>query len=136
MKKILVGVALFLVPVASFAAVQIVVLNASDAGSNRVTYNYLCWLNSPNALPNPSFVSQWKALGSSTGPSAAQITALQNGSVIEQFASITVSSSTAIGAVETTMISDCSARQSYVTTNPGQGIFYGQTYNGSSWTLQ
>lgn len=118
------------------AAVQIVVLNVQDAGSNRITYNYLCWLNSPNPLPAPNFVSQWKALGASAGPTTAQVTALQNGTVVEQFASLTVSSSTLLSAVESTLTSDCASRQTYLTNIPGQGIYYGQTWNGTTWAQQ
>ena len=57
MKKIIVFTLALFMPVASFATVQIVVLNVQDAGSNRITYNYLCWLNAVNPLPNPNFVS-------------------------------------------------------------------------------
>jgi hypothetical protein len=136
MKKIIAVLLALMMPAVSWAAVQVIVLSVNDAGSNRITYNYLCWLNSPNALPNPGFVSAWKALGSSAGPNAAQMTALQNGTVTEQFANVTVSSATAIGSVENTMISDCNTRQSYINNIPGQGIFYGQTYNGTTWALQ
>lgn len=136
MKRLLSFLVAMLIPMAAFSAVQVIVLNVSDAGSNRVTYNYLCWLNSPNALPNPNFVSQWKALGASTGPSAAQITALQSGSVIEQSSSLSVSSATLITSVENTMISDCGTRQTYMNNNPGQGIFYGFTWNGTAWVQQ
>jgi hypothetical protein len=136
MKKWLVSALMVLVPVASFAAVQVVVLNVQDAGSGRVSYNYLCWLNAPNPLPNPSFVSAWKALGASAGPSAAQITALQNGTVIEQTGSVTVSSATAISSVENTLTSDCSTRQAYISNIPGAGSFYGFTWNGTAWVQQ
>jgi hypothetical protein len=136
MKKLLAFLLSMLIPMSAFSAVQVIVLNVSDAGSNRITYNYLCWLTSPNALPNPNFVSQWKALGSSAGPTTAQQTALTNGSVTEQFASLTVSSSTLITSVENTLISDCNTRQSYINGIPGQGIYYGQTYNGTTWALQ
>jgi hypothetical protein len=136
MKTYLCAALLILIPLASFAATQIIVLSMQDAGSNRVIYNYLCWLNTPNPLPNPNFVSQWKAIGSSVGPSAPQITALQNGTVVEQIGIITVSSTTAIAAVQNTMISDCNSRQAYINTNPGPGTFYGQTWNGTSWVLQ
>lgn len=137
MKKLMTSLFIVLMPLYTFAATQIIVLNVQDAGSNRVTYNYLCWLNSPNPLPNPSFVSAWKALGSSTGPSASQVTALQNGSVVEQFGSLTVSSSTLITSVQNTLISDCATRQTYINNIPGQGIYYGQTYvPGTGWVLQ
>ena len=125
-----------LIPALSQAAVQIVVLNVSDAGSNKVQYNYLCWLNAPNPLPNPSFVSQWKALGSSAGPTTAQIAALQNGTVIEQTGALQEPTITPLATVESDIINDCTARQNYINGIPGQGIYYGVTWNGSQWVQQ
>lgn len=136
MKRWIVVLVALMLPAVSFAAVQVIVLSVNDAGSNHVSYNYLCWLNSPNALPNPNFVSAWKALGSSAGPTTPQVTALQNGTVVEQSSSLVVSSATAITSVENTMISDCSTRQAYINGIPGQGIFYGQTWNGTTWVQQ
>lgn len=136
MKKFLSAISVLFLSASSFAATQIIVLGIHDAGSNRVTYDYLCWLNSPNPLPNPNFVSQWKAIGPSAGPTGGQITALTNGTVVEQAGNITVSSSTAIAAIQNTMISDCNTRQTYMNANPGPGTFYGQTWNGTSWVLQ
>lgn len=136
MKKIILALLVLFWPVASFAATQIIVLNVSDAGSNRISYNYLCWLNSPNPLPNPNFVSAWKALGSSTGPSSPQVSALQNGTVVEVPATYTASAATPLATVESDIISDCASRQTYLNNIPGQGIYYGQTYNGASWSLQ
>lgn len=138
MKRLFVLALALSLSVASFAAVQIVVLDTRDAGSNKVTYRYLCWLTAVNPLPNPNFVSAWTASsGVSAGPNAAQITALQNGTVIEQPGpAITVSSSTAVSAVENTMISNCNTAQQYLSNIPGPAIYYGQTWNGSSWILQ
>lgn len=136
MRKTLAVSLMLLLPTMAIAAVQVIVLNVQDAGSGRVAYNYLCWINAPNALPNPNFVSAWKALGVSTGPSVAQVTALQNGTVLEQPGSVTVSSATAIAAVENTIISDCNTRQAYISAIPGAGSFYGFTWNGVSWVQQ
>lgn len=136
MKKLAVVLLSLFLPLASYAAVQVIVLNVSDAGSNNITYNYLCWLTPPNPLPNPSFASAWKALGSSTGPTGAQVAALQAGTTIERQFQVTLSSSTPFATVESVVISYCNNQQSYINGIPGAGFGYGYTWNGSTWVLQ
>lgn len=136
MKKIIAILASLLLPVTAFGAVQVIVLNVNDAGSNNVSYQYLCWLTISNPVANPNFVSEWKASGSSAGPNSSQISALQAGTIKEESYSLTVSSTTPVSTVESDIISFCSTRQSYLNGIPGPGIYYGYTWGGSAWILQ
>lgn len=137
MKKLIAVLLSWLLPVAAFGAVQIVVLAVNDVGDNNLDYSFLCWLSqASNPLPKPGFASSWKALAPSAGPTAAQITALQNGTVVEKQFDLKFSTATPLATVESALISYCNGSQNYLNGIPGAGIYYGQTWTGSSWVLQ
>ena len=129
MKKMLSIISAVMIGAAPLWAAQTVAvaLDVTDLGSNKMAVRYLCWLLPPsNPIPQPNFVSAWVAkTGVSTGPSAAQVTALQNGTVIEKQFSLPVSTGTLVTTIEQDIEADCKGQQQYLNGQPGPAIFYG-----------
>ncbi len=104
--------------------------NATDTDGN--TWNFALWADVPVArqshYANASLTSAW------SGATAADNTALQNGSVVEKVSSQRVPQGTTLAQFETFLQNQWTLYQNYITAyNPW--IRYGSTWDGTTWTV-
>lgn len=127
LKKLTVILALFgLVPVASWAAKQIVILDIQGGTSNMMTVNYLFWLTTAQPIAKPGLQSRW------AGASAGEISAIQAGTTIEEPYSVTVASATSTVTLKALLNAQFTARQNYFTSQLNPGAWYGIYYDSST----
>jgi hypothetical protein len=112
-------------------AIQIIILNTGVVPGYYVI-NYALWAAVPasrqTAYANPSATSAW------TGATTAEITALQNGSVVESVQSTQFPIGTLPATIEAELVNRFTQYQTQI-TNANPWAYYGSTYNGSAWTL-
>jgi len=96
------------------------------------TYNVLFWADVPAArqsfYANASAKSRWNAA------TAADNTALQNGSVVEKLAVERVPPGTSIAQIETFLQQRWTDYQNLI-TNFNPWIHYGSTWDGTTWVI-
>lgn len=117
---------------------QIIVLNAVVA-NGFITATAAFWLAAPANLtiPAPNFVSRVPLVANvpAWGATAAEVTALQAGTVLEQiFNTGQISAASAI-AVETALQTAYTAAQAALTAQAASFLFVGSSWNGTTWTI-
>ena len=110
-------------------AKQIIVLGVSSQVGGEYSINAVFWypVEAGKELPAPSITSAYKLA------SAAEITALQSGSVLEESRNYIVPSSYTIALVETFLLTMYNAKVAYMASKPETGNFYGFNYDGTVW---
>lgn len=127
MKKIaLLSALLSLIPLASWAGKQIIILDIQDAGANSMVVNYLFWITTGNPIAHPNVQSRW------SGASGGEVAAIQAGTVIEEPYSVDVASNTNTTALKQVLNDRFSARQKYFNQQPGPGVWYGIYYDSTT----
>jgi hypothetical protein len=112
-------------------AIQIIILNTGVVPGYYVI-NYALWAVPPAdrqpAYANPNATSAW------INATTAEITALQNGSVVESVQSTQFPTGTSPATIEAELVSRFNQYQTQI-SNANPWAYYGSTYNGSTWTL-
>lgn len=111
-------------------AKEIIILELNpNVPAGVVSVHYLLWLNSPSPLPNVNFVSQF------ANASAAEKTALQNGTVVEESYMQAFPSSLTTTQIKVFLNAHYTSRQAYWTSIPGPGTAFGVFFDSvSGWS--
>jgi hypothetical protein len=95
-------------------------------------YRFLMWADVPSArqsfYASPGAVSAW------AGATAADNTALQNGSMTERLTSQRIPSGVGIAQIEAFLQSQWNAFQTSV-ANSNPWLHYGSTWDGTTWSI-
>jgi len=99
---------------------------------NSSSYRYVLWADVPVArqsfYANPGASSVW------SGATAADIAAIQNGSVVEYVDSQSVPIGATLTQIETFLQNRWTQFQDYI-TNFNPWIHYGSTWDGTTWNV-
>lgn len=113
------------------ARMRVIVLDQPQGEPDH--YRYALWADVPVArqsfYANPNAKSAW------AGALAADNTALQNGSVVEDVRDQRVIPGTTLAQVETYLQNRWSDYQTYI-TNYNPWLHYGSTWDGTTWVVQ
>jgi hypothetical protein len=113
-------------------AKQIIVLTQQTSES-VVNYNVLFWFPVTSGIRTQTAGSSWVANGTSAGASAAENTAIQNGTVLEEPHSFAFPVSTPVATIEATLQQAWANRNVQVNAI-GQNKFYGFFWDGTTWS--
>lgn len=114
------------------ATKQIVVLT-QQASESEVTYSILFWFSITSGVRTQTAGSAWVASGTSAGASAAENTAIQNGTVFEEQHTFTFPVSTPAATIEATLQQAWANRNAQI-NGVGQNKFYGFFWDGTVWS--
>lgn len=119
----------------AFAATkQIIVLSQTSDGI-QVSYNILFWYPiSANPVPRANG-SVWIASGTSIGATAAENTAIQNGSIFEEQRAFSFAVGTAVANIEAVLQQYWTKRNAQL-AGQGGNQFYGSFWDGTVWSTQ
>lgn len=109
---------------------KIIVLDQSGLPSDS-NYNVAFWLAVPVA--RQPFYANAAATSVVIGAQAAEITAIQQGQVVETVQSVSYPAGTTLAAITADLVSRYTAAQDALTTNNPWNR-YGSSWNGTSWT--
>lgn len=111
-------------------AKQIIVQSVSPQVGGETMVNVVFWfpVASGKEYPRPNAGSVYP------GAQAAEITAIQAGSVIEESRSYIIPSNYTKAQAEAFLLAAFNSRQTYLGTRPAVGEFYGVSYDGSAWS--
>jgi hypothetical protein len=108
------------------------VIVLDQPGGLGTEYNYIMWADVPTArqrfYANAALKSAW------VDATAADNTALQNGSVVEKSALLRVVPATSLAQVEAFLQQQWTAYQNGV-TNYNAWLHYGSTWDGATWIV-
>ena len=116
------------------AAKQIIVLT-EETNETEVSYGVLFWF--PITL-NPlarTAGSTWTASGSSAGATAAENTAVQNGSILEEEHSYSFPVGTPVSAIQAILQAAWAKRNAQI-AGQGANQYYGDYFDGTAWGAQ
>lgn len=102
---------------------RIIVLTKNGSES-EVTYSVLFWFSITSGIRTQSAGSLWVPNGSSVGASAAENTAIQNGTVLEESQSFTFPVSTPVADIENVLLQAWTNRNTQI-NGVGPNQFYG-----------
>lgn len=114
------------------AAKQIIVLT-QQASESIVTYNVLFWLPVTSGIRTQTTGSSWVPNGTSAGAAAAENTAIQNGTVLEEAHSYQFAVGTPAATIEATLQQYWANRNTQI-NGIGQNKFYGFFWDGVAWS--
>lgn len=109
---------------------QIIVLDRVNIPSD-FSFRYAMWAAVPAA--RQSFYANAAATSAWNGAAAGEITALQNGSVVERVAVAEFPAGTGVPAIKAALQAAFTAFQNRI-TNDNSWNLYGTFYDGTSWT--
>jgi hypothetical protein len=107
---------------------QIIVLETNPAAGGMITINAVFWFPQTPAIPNPSFVSRFKT------PTPTEATALQDGTVIEEFKSMEFAKSLSATSLKALLVAAWTDRKAYRDSQPNVNQNYGLSYDGAAWS--
>lgn len=111
---------------------KIIVLDQTPAG-NDIVFGVAYWLDVPAArqalLANPGTRSRVSDI------TPGELTALQNGSIVEQGDTIQFAANTSLGAMETELQSQFATRQAALNADKTKQR-YGSAWDGTTWTIK
>lgn len=110
---------------------QIIILETNPASGGLIAINAVFWfpVTSGREIPIASATSFYKQA------SASEITALQNGTVIEEFRpAISFPNSFTTAQIQGSLAATWTARKAYLDTLPNPIAVYGKFWDGTTWT--
>jgi hypothetical protein len=120
------------------ATKRIIVLDeAINPGGTTVSYSTLFWFPIANQ-PKPqsgSSGSEWVASGTSAGATAAENTAIKNGTILEEANSFSFPVGTPVTAIESVLQQAWTERNAQI-NGQGANQYYGAYFDGSAWGAQ
>jgi len=112
------------------ARFKVIILDQDPVDSNN--YRFVMWADVPAA--RQSFYANATAKSAWIGALAVDITALQNGSVVETVVTQRVPSTSTLAQIEAFLQTQWNAYQTQI-TNFNPWIHYGSTWDGTTWTV-
>jgi hypothetical protein len=107
---------------------QIIVLETNPADGGFITVNCIFWFAQATPVPQPNFVSQFKT------PTAAEATALQDGTVAEEFHTFKYAKTQTRAQIEGALALAYADRKTYRDSQPNVNANYGRSWDGTAWT--
>jgi hypothetical protein len=107
---------------------QIIVLETNPADGGMITINSVFWFPQAPAIPSPGFVSRFKT------PTTAEATALQDGSVVEEYKSMQFAKSLSATSLKALLVAAWTDRKAYRDSQPNVNANYGLSYDGTAWS--
>ncbi len=115
---------------------QIIILenqNPGRSGGDPIAYRYAFWLSVPSA--RQTFLANATATSAVKGATAAELTAIQNGSIKEVIGDFSVGAGTTIAQIETGLAAlFASAQTALNSAAQNRWDHYGTTWDGTTWT--
>lgn len=115
------------------AAKKIVVLSQGSDGI-MVTYSAAFWFPITGTPRPRTDGSQWIASGTSSGASAAENTAIQNGTVQEEVKAFSFPVGLPVASIEAYLMQYWANRNAQI-NGVGGNQYYGAAYDGSTWSM-
>jgi len=115
---------------------QIIILenqNPGRSGGDPISYRYAFWLSVPAA--RQSFYANANAVSAVKDASAGELSAIQSGSIKEKVGVFSVPSGTALGQIQSGLVSQFNADQTALNaSSANQWDHYGTNWDGATWT--
>jgi hypothetical protein len=112
-------------------AIEIIILSMTAHDGADPTLQYAFWIypTAAHVVPKPGATSAWR------GAQAADIAALQAGTVIEEVYSAQVPTGTTVPAAQAYLQAAYVARVAKVAAQVSPNLYYGSTWDGTTWTM-
>jgi hypothetical protein len=112
---------------------QVMALALSQPQGGFQAYTYILWFPVPvgKELPQPQFRSAWPDINSKD---PALVTALQQGTMIEEVYGTTLPASLTSAQLQVVLQAAWSSRSAYLAGVPPAGSYYGFFFDGTTWT--
>lgn len=113
---------------------QIIVLETNPSDGGYISLNYVFWFAVPvgHEVTKPQFVSQAKG---SAAPNAAELTALQNGTVLEFYRSQSFSNTFTAAQIKAELQAEFASQQAYINSLPNINQYYGVFFDSvNGWS--
>jgi hypothetical protein len=115
-------------------AAEIIILSVTQTES-ELQVSCLFWFAITSGVRTQTAGSAWVASGSSAGASAAQNSAIQAGTILEESHNFTFPIGTSQATVENYLQQAWTNRNGQI-NGVGPNLYYGAYWNGSAWATQ
>lgn len=113
---------------------QIIILETNPGDGGMVAIRCAMWfpITAGQEVPLSGFSSSFKTKGA-VGPTAQEVTDLQDGKVVEEVRSIQFPKSFTSSQIRGSLVAAYVDRLAFRATLPNTGQFYGTAYDGTAW---